>query len=253
MANFAPIKKDKHQNLKVSSKRGLEHIAQQHLIGANAKEFNQLASSFPLFFIKEGDVYRAAALLGLQAGENLYYYEDRMNALSIPQALSLSPFSLGLDDEKENTLTACINLESPYVGEDKELALFDEQGNETEVFKSVQQSLGQLYENEVMTEKFIKELAEKDLLTEFELLIDLTSGEKKRLIGLYGIDEAKLNALPDEQILDFHKRGMFVPIHSMMISLGQVNRLAQLRNQHAKDTVEALQLRPIAQEAKQAS
>ena len=244
MANFVPVKKEKHQNLKVSDRRSLDHIKNQHLVGATAREFNQLAPSFPLFFIKEGDIYRSVALLGLQAGENLFYYNDRFNAIALPQALALSPFALGLDDEKENTITACIDVDSEHVGEDKELALFDAEGNESDVFKSVQESLGNLYENEVMTEKFIKELVDNDLLQEFELLINLASGEKKRLVGLYGIDEKKLNTLSDEKTLDFHKRGLFIPIHSMMVSMGQVNRLVQLRNEHTEQKVAGIKLQP---------
>ncbi|MGJ8692868.1 MAG: SapC family protein [Thalassotalea sp.] len=244
MANFVAVKKEKHQNLKVADRRGLDHVKNQHLIGATAKEFNQLATSFPLFFIKEGEVYRSVALLGLESGENLFYFNDRINAISVPQALALSPFALGLDDEKENTLTACLDLDSPYVGEDKEIALFDAEGNESEVFKSVQESLGKLYENEVMSEKFVKELVENELLMEYELLIDLASGDKKRLVGLYGIDEKKLFALSDEKSLDFHKRGLFVPIHSMMISMGQVNRLVQLRNEHSDVKVAGIKLQP---------
>ena len=162
MANFTPIKKALHKDLKVSNTRGLEHIANQHLVGATAKEYNQLATSFPIFFIKEGDVYRSVILLGLQAGENLYFQNDTMKAISIPQALAITPFALGLDTEKENTLTACVDVDSPYVGDDKDVALFDAEGNESDLFKSVQESLGKLYENEVMTEKFIKELSEND-------------------------------------------------------------------------------------------
>ena len=244
MANFTPIKKDQHKSLKVANNRGLEHIANQHLVGTNAKEYNQLALSFPLFFIKEADVYRSVALLGLQSGENLFFQNDKMNAIAIPQSLALTPFSLGLDTEKENTLTACVDLDSPYVGDDKDLALFDDEGNDSDLYKSIQESLGNLYENEVMTEKFIKELAEQELLQEYELLINLATGEKKRLVGLYGIDEKKLNALSDEKALDFHKRGLFIPIHSMMVSMGQVNRLVQLRNEHTENKVAGIKLQP---------
>ena len=120
----------------------MEHIANQHLVGTNAKEYNQLALSFPLFFIKEADVYRSVALLGLQSGENLFFQNDKMNAIAIPQSLALTPFSLGLDTEKENTLTACVDLDSPYVGDDKDLALFDDEGNDSDLYKSIQESLG---------------------------------------------------------------------------------------------------------------
>lgn len=248
MANYVPIKTKQHKNLKVSNTRGFAHIAEQHIAGANAKEYSQLAASFPIFFIKEGDVYRSVILLGLQTGENLYFQEDRLMSLHIPQALALSPFGLGLDSEKENTLTACIDIDSEYVGEDKDVALFDEDGSDSEVFKSIQESLGQLYENEIMTEKLLKELEDHDLIQEFEILMNLASGEKKRLVGVFGINEKKIHELTDEQTLDFHKRGLFIPIHSMMVSIGQLNRLVQLRNEYSKDKIAGIKLQPRTEE-----
>jgi hypothetical protein len=140
------------------------------------------------------------------------------------------PFALGLDPEKENTLTTCIDLDSSFVGEGKENALFDAEGKETEFLKGIQESLGRLYDNEVMTEKFIKELTENDLLQELELKVNFNSGNNKKLVGLFGIDEQKLQDLSDEKVIDFHKRGLFIPIHAMLGSIGQINRLAQLRN-----------------------
>lgn len=244
MANFTAIKKEQHKNLKVASKRNFSKIANQHIMGATAKEFTQLATSFPIMMIKEGEVYRSVILMGLEAGENIFYQNEKMEALSIPQSLALSPFALGLDPEKENTLTACIDLDSEFVGEDKDIALFDEEGNDTELFKAAQENLGSLYENEVMTEKFTKELVECELLQEFELLIDLANGEKKRLVGLYGIDDKKFNELSDEKIIDFHKRGLFIPIHSMVISLGQIHRLVHLRNEYTDKKIAGIRIQP---------
>jgi hypothetical protein len=89
-------------------------------------------------------------------------------------------------------------------------------------------------------------------LQELELHINFSTGENKKLVGLFGIDEKKLQELSDDKILDFHKRGLFVPIHAMLGSVSQINRLAQLRNladspqkvigiqvQLAKETAEA--------------
>ena len=194
--------------------------------------------------------YRSVVMLGLEAGENLYHKKDTWNAVYIPQSISMAPFSLGLDPEKEKTLTACVDLDSEFVGEDKDHALFDEEGNDTEFFKGVQDSLGRLYDNEVMNEKFLKELVENDLLLELELNIMLASGETKKLVGLFGIDEKKIQALTDEQVLDFHKRGLFIPIHALLGSAGQINRLAQLRNQgESKAKVNAIRFAPAKVEA----
>ena len=233
MTNIVPISKEQHKNTKVANQRDVSHLAGQHIMPVSAREYAQAATSFPLVFVKdpESPRYRSVAMLGLEAGENLYYGENKWNAIFIPQSVSMLPFALGLDPEKENTLTACIDMDSKYVDQEDGFALFDAEGNETEQLKGVRESLGRLYENEVGTDKFINELVENDLLIELELQIGFNNNENKKLVGLYSIDEKKLNELPEEKVLDFHKRGLYIPIHAMLCSTGQVNRLAQLRNQ----------------------
>ena len=191
-------------------------------------------------------------MLGLESGENLFYKNEVWEGTYIPQGIAMMPFGLGVDPDKEKTLTTYIDLDSQYVGEDKENALFDAEGNDTEFYTNVQNSLGRLFDNENMTEKFMEELVANDLLQELELHINFSTGENKKLVGLFGIDEKKLQELSDDKILDFHKRGLFVPIHAMLGSVSQINRLAQLRNladspqkvigiqvQLAKETAEA--------------
>ncbi|MGL1958969.1 MAG: SapC family protein [Colwellia sp.] len=255
MANFVPIKKEQHQNLKISSKRDLSHVANQHIIPLVAAEFAQASASFPIVLVKNPDSprYRSVAMLGLEAGENLFYQDEKWSGLTVPQSAGMVPFSLGLDPEKEKTLTACIDVDSAFVGEDKELALFEEDGKDSEVFTNVQQSLGRLYESEKMTDSFINELTENDLLQELELNIALVNNEKKKLVGIFTIDENKIKDLSDEKVVDFHKRGLFVPIYAMLGSLGQVNRLVQLRNQVSDSKVTGIQIVPVAKEEAKAS
>jgi len=253
MANITPIRKETHQNIKIAAKRDLSHVASQHIAPITAAEYAQAATSYPVVIVKDqgSERYRSVVMLGLEGGENLYHKKDSWNAVYIPQSISMSPFSLGLDPEKEKTLTACVDLDSEFVGEDKEHELFDAEGKDTEFLKGVQDSLGRLYDNEVMNEKFIKELVDNDLLLELELNINLASGETKKLVGLYSVDEKKIQALSDDKVLDFHKRGLFIPIHAMLGSLGQINRLAQLRNQgDSPAKVNAIRFAPVTAEAK---
>jgi len=250
MANFVPVRKEQHQNLKLATQRDLSHIANQHIVPVTASEYAQASASFPLVLVKNPDSprYRSVAMLGLESEENLYYQAGKWSGLSVPQSIGMVPFALGLDPEKENTLTACIDVDSEFVGEDKELALFDAEGKDTEVLTNVQNSLGRLYENEKMTENFIKELEANDLLQELELTINFASGEQKKLVGIFTINEDKIKALADDKVLDFHKRGLFVPIYAMLGSLGQVNRLVQLRNLSSEQKISGVQITPLAKE-----
>jgi hypothetical protein len=251
MANIVPIQKEQHQSIKLAKARDLSHVKGQHIIPLTAAEFAQASGSFPIVLVKnpDSDRYRGVAMLGLEAGENLFYQDEKWTAISIPQSISMVPFSLGLDPEKENTLTACIDLDSEFVGEDKDLALYEDDGKESEVLVNVQQALGRLYDNERMTEKFIKELQDNDLLQELELNIALSTGEKKKLVGIFTINEEKIKELADDKVLDFHKRGLFVPIYSMLGSLSQMNRLAQLRNQFSEQKVTGVQIVPVSAKA----
>jgi len=253
MANVVPVRKAQHQNLKVATKRTLDHVKTQHIAPITAREFSQAATSYPIVLIKDpaSERYRSVVMLGIEAGENLYHSEDNWQAVYIPQSISMIPFSLGIDPDKEKTLTACIDIDSEFVGEDKENALFDAEGNDTEFYKVAQESLGRLYDSERMTEKFNKELEENDLLQELELHVTYASGENKRLVGLFGINDKSLQALSDDKVLDFHKRGLFVPIHAMLGSVAQANRLAQLRNQSENtNKVVNIQVRPVKVEEK---
>lgn len=251
MATITPIKKDTHKNLKVSSERTLTHANNQHIVPINATEFVKASNSFPIVIIKEGKtgLFRSVVMLGLEEGENLYAAGDKWQSIYVPQSISMVPFVLGLDPDKENTLTTCIDVDSEFVGEDKDQALFDAEGNDTDFYTKIKESMGRIYNNEIMSDKFIKELQANDLLTEFELNTVSGTGENKRLVGLFGIDDKKLAALPEATVLDFHKRGLFIPIHAMMSSLGQVHRLAQLRNlSDSKNKLSGIRLIPLAQE-----
>jgi hypothetical protein len=251
MANFVPVRKEQHQNLKIANQRNLAHVANQHIVPVTAAEYAQASASFPIVLVKNPDSprYRSIVMLGLESGENLFYQDDKWSGLTVPLSIGMAPFALGIDPDQENTLTACVDVDSEFVGEDKDLALFDDEGKETEVLTNVQQSLGRLYDNERMTENFIKELEDNDLLQELQLNIDLSSGEKKKLVGIFTINEEKIKSLSEDKVIDFHKRGLFVPIYAMLGSLGQINRLVQLRNLTSEDKVAGIQIAPVAKES----
>ncbi|PHS53217.1 MAG: hypothetical protein COB01_04545 [Lutibacter sp.] len=252
MANIVPVKKDLHKNLKIANKRNLAHAANQHIVPVNAHEFAQAATSYPIVFIKDADTntFRSVLMLGLEAGENLFYQDEKWDALYVPQSVGMVPFALGLDPEKEKTLTTCIDLESPFVGEDKEHALFDEKGEHTDFFKKIEDSLAHLYNNEIASEQFTKEMIANDLMQELELAVSFANGEKKKLVGIFTINEKKLAELTNEQVLTFHKRGLFVPIYAMLGSIGQINRLIKMRNQQSDNKVSGIQINTLVAEEK---
>ncbi len=253
MANIVPVKSNK--KLKLTNKLNLNHIAQQHIVPLTVAEYAKASSSFPIVIAKDPDsqTYRSIVMLGLENGENLIYKDEKWSEPFVPFSATLVPFVLGVDPEKERTLTTCVDLDSPFVGEDKDVALFDDEGNETEILKNVYDSLGRLYDQEVMTDKFIREMHSNDLLQELEIIIQFSNKERKKLVGLYTVNEEKIKNLSDEKVLDFYKRGMFVPLHAMLASLGQIHRLVKLRNLHSEVKIDSFQIIPLVKNSEAAS
>ena len=81
MANIVPVRKDQHKNLKVASTRTLKHVKDQHIAPITAREFARAATSYPIVIIKDQDRYRSVVMLGIEAGENLYYSEEKWDAI----------------------------------------------------------------------------------------------------------------------------------------------------------------------------
>lgn len=248
MTNIVAINKEQHKNLKVTSGRDFEHVAKQHIVPISAREFASASTSYPVVFIKDntGDSYRAVCMFGLEDGENLFFSEGKINAVHIPSSIAQIPFALGLDPEKENTLTACVDTDSKYISETEGVALFNEDGSESELLTNVRNSLGRLYESEVGTEQFIKLLKEHDLIHELEFQIAHSDESRRRVNGIFTINEEKLQKLSDETVLDFHKRGLYIPIYAMLASLGQVNRLIQLRNEVNDVKIAGINIAPVS-------
>jgi hypothetical protein len=81
-------------------------------------------------------------------------------------------------------------------------------------------------ENKVL----IATLTSMALIKPMSLDITFINQSATKLSGLYTIDEVKLAALNNEQILSLHQSGLLSAIHTMMISLGQIHTLIDLKN-----------------------
>jgi hypothetical protein len=141
------------------------------------------------------------------------------------------PFFVETSDEKQdNELTVSLNTDSPAVSEEIGQALFDEKGDESSYFKTVKANLTQLLLGEKENKVLIATLMSMALIKPMSLDITFMNQSATKLAGLYTIDEVKLAALNNEQILSLHQSGLLSAIHTMMISLGQIHTLIDLKN-----------------------
>ncbi|MCW8091637.1 SapC family protein [Alteromonas sp. ASW11-130] len=225
-ANYIPLDKDKHKNIKIASKHSFEFAQNTHLAAATIKEFARLASAMPIVFIKDPSTNRhhIVAMLGVEQGQNLFIKDGQWQASHVPMNIVRYPFDVRPDGDK---LGIFIDENSPLFTEDG-LPLFTENGEATDVLKDRQQFLADLANSELTTQRFVTQVVEADLLEPIRIHVAYDDGSKRNVTGMMNINEKKLLELDDAKVLELHKAGFMGAIYALMMSMGQLNRLIEL-------------------------
>lgn len=229
MTQLVALDQSQHQGLKLLSQRAELHGADVNMLPALLPEFANLAVEYPVVFSKNGDTgqFVCVALFGFQSGENLFWQEGRWQAMYLPMQIQRQPFFIGNDD----AMTLCIDTDSPTLSEHEGEALFTESGDDSPYLQQAKQRLADIMNAEQSNAAFIDKVQSLDLLQPMTLEIVFQNGQQSRLNGLYTIDTEKLEQLSDENIVSLQREGHLQAIHIMQMSMGQIYRLIDLKNQ----------------------
>lgn len=237
--NYIPLDKDIHSALKVIPRINFEMVGKTHLAAATIREFASLSGTMPLVFIEDPSTknIHTVAMLGLEQGQNLYFAEDRWQGPHVPLNVQRYPFDIRPDGDR---LGVYIDENSDMLSDEGQ-ALFTEEGEPSDFLKNRQQFLSDLANSEVQNQRFIKMIKELELLEEIQIRIVYVSGQARNVTGILSISEKKLIALDDDKVIALHKAGYLGAAYSMMLSLGQLNRLVELSNK-SENPVKSIQI-----------
>jgi len=249
MPQYVLLDPKQHQAIKVVAHDNFRHTAAQHQVPLTVKEFGHASSSYPVVFMKDMQQgkLRSVAMLGLLQGENLFYSEQEWLGIHVPDAILRTPFELGPDPTQDKTLTLFIDEQSEYVSTQQGEALFDDQGP-SQFLRQVQQKMTDYYQNELATQQFTEQLIKHKLLHEIDFLLAFDDGKKNRLKGMYSINEEALRELSDDTVLAFTKLNYFMPIHAMLASLNNLNRLIKLHNNSEQAKITGIKMQLVNEE-----
>jgi hypothetical protein len=239
--NYIPLDKNKHKELKVGAHTHFEFAKSSHLAAATIKEFAQLAGSMPIVFIQDPATgnHHVVAMLGTEANTNLYVVDGKWQGPYVPMNINRYPFDVRPDGDK---LGVFFDENSDLIDAEGAEALFNENGEPSDFLNDRQQFLSELANSEMMTQKFVKQVVELDLLESIEINLNYESGQTRNVTGMLSINEKKLREVSDETILEMHKNGFLGAIYASMLSLAQINRLIELSNK-TEMPIRSLQLR----------
>jgi hypothetical protein len=230
MANSVLLNNVDHQDLRVITRRAAELGDGQMYALTFPDEFRSIQAHYPIVFRKssEGIGFEPIALLGLQAGQNLFLREGRWDAAYLPLALERQPFLIGRSGQE---LLVHIDLDSPRLSRSEGEALFLPHGGSSDYLQRLNSVLLALHQGLEATPAFIQALQAHELLESFVLDVELNDGSQNRLAGFYTINEERLAGLPGSALQALARAGHLQAIYMAVASLSQLRALIDRQNQ----------------------
>jgi hypothetical protein len=225
-----PVNKERHAGKKVRASNDFRFASKFHVAYVTVHEFARAAAIYPLVFLedKDSDQFRPVALMGLDAGENLFVDGQGQWAGSyIPAIIRRYPFALTKAAEADRFIV-CVDEASDLLSDTEGASLFDEQGNPTQVIENVKRYLGELQQMDTMTHEFGQFLVHNNLLTPLNMRVN-AANQARNITGCYVINEERLNNFSEAKFLEVRQKGYLPAIYAHLISLSQIERLASMK------------------------
>ncbi|WP_396270097.1 SapC family protein [Ideonella sp.] len=233
-----PIALDRvgHRTLKLSERaNSLTRVKQLNSMFVTLAEFGDAAKEFPIFFLRAGkdekgnELVAPVAVFGLKQGQNLFLAgegaDTRWTARYTPALMRAYPFTMARVSEDQ--MAVCIDQSFDGWSQTEGRALFDEQGEPTELLNNARDFVERV-EAEVERTRFAgQRLMELKLLQEKRFDATLPDGSPLRVDGFLALDEERFNKLSDAEALELHRSGLAGVLHAHLISMANMTALIE--------------------------
>lgn len=185
-------------------------------------EFAQAMRFYPIVFA-DGDNF-PVAVLGLSAGNRFVTGGRWAERHYVPAYARRYPFVF--IDAGEQGFALALDMASDRVatGGTEGVKLFED-GKPAPLTQGALSFCREFHQAHVQTQAFIDALVERDLLIDQRADATLSSGEPRRLGGFRVIDREKFGQLPDDVILDWHRKGWLALV---LFHISSLDRFAEL-------------------------
>ncbi|WP_066718799.1 SapC family protein [Sphingomonas pituitosa] len=220
MQQWESLSFEQHAELRVSQAPD----AGRHFAQIVISEFVSAAHEFPIFFTKHPETgsFYAGVVLGLKPNESLSGENGRLTGYR-PADLERQGFYL-VDEG------IVIDPSHPVFAGPVGDLLFDGEGAPSAALRRIQHALGTLRAGLPETDAAIKRLMDRRLLEPVDIHLNFDDGSYIQLDGLYTVSLDRLQALPDDAVLDLFRQGDLQLAYAQSSSIAHVRRLARRYN-----------------------
>jgi len=232
-----PLNRTEHKDLRLKGVPNMKFAMNAHSVPLTGVEFGVAARDLMIVFAGN-DLESAGpvAMLGLRENENLYVDAEGQWATNIyiPAFVRRYPFILAEKPAGQEGDDFTVFLDEHYEGfnGDEGERLFKEDGTDSEMLTRAVGFLGDFQQNVTRTKWFMEQLRKHDLLEPRNVSLqkkgqDGQEGKSINLNGLFVVNEDKLRKLDEKVAHEFLREGVFGWIYAHLLSLGNLERLAQ--------------------------
>lgn len=227
MSSYVPISSELHKDNRWLRHPSLAFAKTENVTPLFANELVDAIHALPVAFVRHEEGFVLVAVMGLRPGENLLVSDQgRWLGNYTPLTYRTRPFMLLETPGNKEQQVLCIEESNFTDGEIGE-ALFNEDGEITDVVGEIFKLLSHYNSTRFLTQDICAALAEHELIVPWALTVDDGVTEQP-FNGLYRIDEAALNTLSDDAFLALRKAAAFPVIYAQLFSMNNMATLSNL-------------------------
>jgi hypothetical protein len=209
-----------------------EFAQRGNAIPISHSEFQAAARDYPIVFTTGdgGKTFAAVAVLGVSAGENLFYDGAAWaHKTYVPAYARRYPFCMARikvnQAERKDRLICVEKARLDDAGE----AMFDAQGKPTEKWGTLEKLLSEYEADLERGRDLCALLADYGLLEPFTMQATPKGGAALQVTGMHRVSEKKLEELNAAQLKNLLRRGAMARIYMHLLSLQNFARLVERR------------------------
>jgi hypothetical protein len=221
------VDRNTHRNLKLTFQPcGFKYASMTNSVPVTTPEFAVACQAYPIVFITDSnDAGMPVVLTGLRNDENLFVDVDgKWDGHYIPIFVRRYPFVLQ-PGAKKGEFSVLVDSEAEGYNAEDGQRLFNEDGSNTPLLNNVLEILNQFSNATEHTVAFVRQLRKLDLLTARGISAKTKDGTTIQMNGFSVVDEVKLNALNDADLLSLTRAGHLAGIYAHLISLSNIQKL----------------------------
>lgn len=237
MPDYQMLNNVEHQGVRIITDWSAAYGDNVHFVMTFPIEFRRVQACYPIFFQKDAGTgkFFPLALLGVEEGQNLFLGEDGWDASYVPLMIQRGPFLIGYQEDTASPdgkkPVVSIDMDSPRVNEVEGEALFLPHGGTSDFLSSMTRILEDIQHGHQVNEEFVETLLEFDLIESVAMEVELNNGSKRQLLGLYTINENRLEQLDGEALGKLHSKHYLLPIYMILASLSCFRALIDKMNE----------------------